>query len=362
MSFLGRGLESLIPKKEEPPKETAGLEVLDGQAKMREAVYRFHDDARSALSETPENDIKPVARATSASLAFSDAPLTPKTEPRQAGSVFSIEVSKIEPNPEQPRRGFDMDELLALASSIKEHGVLQPLLVTKKEFDTPSGIGVKYELIAGERRWRAAKLAGLREVPVMIRTAETPDKTKLELALIENVQREDLNPMERAEAFARLVDEFGMMQKEVAERVGKSREVVANALRLLRLPQEVQDALGTNLINEGHARVLLALESDPFQQKRVFEEITSSGLSVRDAGLAARAASAVLASRPRRRGGFTGLDPDSREIKKRLEEVFGTKISFTKRGDKGRIVVEFYSDEELRGILDRIAKREEGYV
>ncbi len=362
MNILGRGLESLIPKKDEPPKEPAGLEVLDEQVKMREAVYRFYDDARQALPGTTGNAGEVAAHTTGADPASAVAHLAVKTELRQAGSVFWIEVSKIAPNPEQPRRDFNMDELLALASSIKEHGVLQPLLVTKREFDTPSGIGVKYELIAGERRWRAAKIAGLRDVPVMIRTAETSDKTKLELALIENVQREDLNPMERARAFARLVDEFGMMQKEVAERVGKSREVVANSLRLLRLPDEMQNALGANAINEGHARVLLTLESDPFQQKRIFEEISTGSLTVRDADLAARAASASLAARPRRRRGISGLDPDSREVKRKLEEVFGTKVMFTKRGDKGRIVVEFYSSEELRGILERISKREEGYI
>lgn len=358
MGSLGKGLESLIPKKDSAPPESEPLEVLGEQSQLDEPVYRFYDGAvKAEPAVSKKDDPAPAVSVSALSPIFSS-----KEEPRPAASVFWIEVSKIEPNPEQPRRDFNMDELLALASSIKEHGVLQPLLVTKKEFDTPSGIGVKYELIAGERRWRAAKFAGLREVPVMIRTAETTDKTKLELALIENVQREDLNPMERARAFARLVDEFGMMQKEVAERVGRSREVVTNALRLLRLPSEMQDAITANLINEGHARILLMTENDPLRQKRLFNEITSTNLSVRDAEMAARAVGVNPAQSARRRRGFSKLDPDSREVKKQLEEIFGTKVLFTKRGDRGRIVVEFYSDEELHGIMDRIAGREEGYV
>lgn len=358
MESLGKGLESLIPKKDSAPQESEPLEVLGGQSQLNEPVYHFYDGAVKAEPAVEKRINSPVTVSASALRPI----FSSKEEPRPAASVFWIEVSKIGPNPEQPRRDFNMDELLALASSIKEHGVLQPLLVTKKEFDTPSGIGVKYELIAGERRWRAAKLAGLREVPVIIRTAETTDKTKLELALIENVQREDLNPMERARAFARLVDEFGMMQREVAERVGRSREVVTNALRLLRLPSEMQDAITANLINEGHARILLMAENDPLRQKRLFNEITSTNLSVRDAEMAARAVGVNPAQSARRRRGFSKLDPDSREVKKKLEEIFGTKVLFTKRGDRGKIVVEFYSDEELRGILDRIAKREEGYI
>lgn len=358
MSYLGRGLESLIPRKEKAPEEPAALEVLETQAKLHEPVYQFHGSAtKEAVLPVGE---QVVAGAVSAELS---KPLPSRAAPRQAGSVFWIEVSKIEPNPEQPRRDFNMDELLALAASVKEHGVLQPLLVTKREVETSSGLDVHYQLVSGERRWRAAKLAGLREVPVMIRTAELESREKLELALIENVQREDLNPMERARAFARLVDEFGMMQREVAERIGKSREMVANSLRVLRLPEEIQAALASSVITEGHARVLLMLENSPERQRALFSRITSMNLAVRDAELQARALGAVIKSRrSRKKQAMSLLDPDSRQLQRRLEEVFGTKVSLEKSGEHGRIIVEFYSDEELHGILDRISKQEEGFV
>ncbi len=354
----------MIPKKDKEPEEQPALDVLYHQTRISEPVYRFHDEVTAILAEAPPDE--PVAVTASAPVT-SSAPPSPDLSAGQAGlrramgSVFWIEVSKIEPNPYQPRRGFNVEELTSLADSIRERGMLQPLLVTKREIETPAGLDVRYQLIAGERRWRAAKLAGLREVPVMIRAAETPEREKLELALIENIQREDLNPLERARAFAQLVSDFGLMQKEVAERIGKSREVVANALRLLRLPEEIQTALASDVISEGHARTLLMLEHDPSGQMKLFHEIRTAGLTVRDAELSARV-SGGLEARPRPRRGRIRLDPDSREILKQLEEVFGTKVKLLKRGEHGKIVVEFYSDEELRGILERISKREEGYV
>lgn len=333
------------------------MDVLQHQAGMHEPVYRFHDEQAAAVAAAAP------AMAESAAITMQEpAPLVRsavrKGEARRGDSVFWIEVSKIEPNPHQPRRGFNVEELTSLAGSIKEVGVLSPLLVTKREIETTGGLDVRYQLIAGERRWRAAKMAGLREVPVIIRLAETPERAKLELALIENVQREDLNPIERSRAFDTLVSEFGLMQKEVAERIGKSREVVANALRLLRLPSEMQEAILSNAISESHARVLLTLEHDPTAQRRVFEEIRTAGLSVRDAESSARAAGTNTTTRR----GRPRLDPDARAIQRELEEVFGTKVKLSKRGEHGRIIVEFYSDEELRGILERISKREEGYV
>ena len=281
-----------------------------------------------------------------------------KRPPERPVSVFWIDISKIEPNPQQPRRIFSPEELAALSESIKEHGMLQPLVVTKREIETPSGLDVRYELIAGERRLRAARMAGLREVPVIIRTAAVAEKEKLELALIENIQREDLNPIERARAFQKLIQEFGLMQKDVAERVGKSREVVANALRMLRLPEDMQQAILSSAISESHARVLLTLEHNPVAQRRLFEEIQAGNLSVRDAEFSARAIVAPLHGRR----GRPVLDPDTRVLQKRLEEAFGTRVKLMKKGEQGKIIVEFYSDEELRGILDRISKKEEGYV
>ena len=350
MDTLGRGLESLIPKKDEAPEDPPALDVLADQARLAEPVYHFHE---ASLAHVAAASLPPDAPPAE------PAPAPPDLPRARRESIFWIRVSKIEPNPQQPRRGFNVEELASLADSIKEHGMLSPLLVTKREFDTPSGLDVRYQLIAGERRWRAAKIAGLAEVPVIIRTAETPERQKLELALVENVQREDLNPIERARAFEKLVSEFGLMQKDVAERVGKSREVVANALRLLRLPPDIQEAMLANVINESHGRVLLALEHDLQAQRKLFEDIRAANLSVRDAELSARAAGGMAAAGRR---GRPRLDPDARAILRELEEIFGTKVKLSKRGEHGKIVVEFYSDEELRGILERISKREEGSV
>lgn len=352
---LGRGLESLIPKKASPPPDAPSLDVLAAQQSMGEPVYHFHEEESTAEAALVDVDAPPAELTVAA--ATGEVP----SRARRAESVFWIDVAKIEPNPQQPRGGFDAGELLALATSLREHGVLQPLLVTKRELETSTGLDVRYQLLTGERRWRAAKLAGLREVPVIIRTAETSEREKLEIALIENVQREDLNPMERAHAFQKLIEEFGLMQKEVAERVGKSREVVANTLRLLRLPPEVQAALAGNAITEGHARALLMLEGKPEEQSRLLTEVRGADLSVRNTELAARAlGGAAVERRSRRRA--SRLDPDARDIQRRLEEAFGTRVSLVKRGEQGKIIVEFYSAEELEGILQRLGGGGAGYV
>ena len=364
MSILGRGLESLIPKKERAPKEASAFDVLSHQAGLEEPVYRFHATPAAAAVEFPlpiplPDEPAMAAERTGRRSARSEPP---RASLAKGGSVFWIDTAKIEPNPHQPRKDFNPEELEGLAASLRQHGMLQPLLVTKREIETPSGLDVRYELIAGEQRWRAAKLALMREVPVIVRTAETPEREKLELALIENVQREDLNALERAKAFDRLIAEFGLMHKEIAERIGKSREAVSNTLRILRLPEEMQSAIAKGDLTEGHARVLLTLEARPEEQQRVFREIRSANLTVRDAELTARTADAAVGIRRRGRPRGATLDPDARETLKRLEEAFGTKVRLLKRGEQGRIVVEFYSEEELKGILDRIAKREEGYV
>ncbi len=362
MTFsLGKGLGSLIPEKEKPPAEEHPLDVLHHQDKMHEPVYRFHDERPEAgQGERGKGQEPPSVTSETPRTVFTSAPVFAGTHPRKTESVFWIEVAKIQPNPYQPRETFGVDELTALAASIREHGIIQPLLVTKKDIEVDTGIDVRYELIAGERRLRAAKLAGLREVPVMIRTAATADRDKLELALIENVQREDLNPLERARAFDQLMNDFGLMQKEVADRVGKSREVVANSLRLLKLPFEIQTAIAGNILTESHARVILTLDGNPEAQKRLFDQIRTANLTVRDAELAAHATGTDV--RTRRRGSGSRLSPDLREVQRKLEEALGTKVKLMKKGEQGRIVVEFYSEEELNGILNRISKKENGYI
>ena len=206
-----------------------------------------------------------------------------------SNSIFWIEVGKIRPNPYQPRKEFNPDRLQDLSDSIRQYGVLQPLVVTRHEVQKPDGgITVEYELIAGERRLRASKLAQISQVPVVIRTGEQDSKLKLELAIIENIQREDINAVDRAKAFFRFVDEFSFKHIEIAKKVGKSREYVSNTLRLLSLPDEILQAVSVGDITEGHTRPLLMLKDKPDEQLTLFKEIKLKKLTVRDTERIAR--------------------------------------------------------------------------
>ena len=208
--------------------------------------------------------------------------------PTKFDSVFWIDVDRIKPNPYQPRREFDEERLRALADSIRQYGVLQPLVVTRTEVEKPEGgLESQYELIAGERRLRASRLAGLTQVPAVIRPGES-SVTKLEIAIIENLQREDLNAIDRARALERLVKEFGLSHGETAAKIGKSREYVSNSLRLLALPEHMQNAIREKEMTEGHARTLLALNDRPDERETLFKEILLKKLPVRAAERIAR--------------------------------------------------------------------------
>ena len=276
-------------------------------------------------------------------------------EPRRSEgeAVFQIEVEKIVPNPHQPRREFNEEALRDLANSIREFGVLQPLVVSKIEEEGETGTTVRYELIAGERRLLASKMVGLRTVPAIIRRVGIP-REKLELAIIENIQREDLNPVEEARAYARLQDEFNLTQREIAGRLGKSREVIANSLRLLNLPTEVQDALSAGRLNESQARLLLAIDNIA-GQKQMLDDILNSNLSVREIRRRINRAPGEqsAASRPTFRD-----DPEVISAKERLEEILGTKVDLKKDGMSGKITINFYSDEEFESILNKLLRRE----
>jgi len=203
-------------------------------------------------------------------------------------SIFWVDIDKIKPNPFQPRREFDEDRLKDLADSIRQYGLLQPLTVSREEVEKEDGgISVTYELIAGERRLRASKIAGLEQVPVIIRVGDD-NMAKLELAIIENLQREDLNAVERARAFMRLADEFKFTHAQIGMKIGKSREYVSNTLRLLALPQDILDALSARKISEGHTRPILMLSDRPEEQMVLFKEIVFKKMTVRDAEKAAR--------------------------------------------------------------------------
>ena len=275
-----------------------------------------------------------------------DKPLEPKDH------VFYIPVEKVHPNPYQPRKEFDPEALKHLSASIREYGILQPLVVSRLEKESPTGgIIVEYELIAGERRLRASQLAGLKEVPALIRRQESP-KVKLELALIENLQREDLNPIERALAYRQLVDQFELSQRQVADRIGKSREVVANTLRLLNLPEVMREALAGGKINEGHTRPLLMLTDYPEAQANLFHDILEKQLSVRQAEEFARNIAIERSKKLR-----TPSDPNVKEVEEKLGNQLGAKVSVHKdKNGHGRIAIEFYSDEELFGIAAKMSE------
>jgi ParB family chromosome partitioning protein len=267
-------------------------------------------------------------------------------------AIFWVEVEKISPNPYQPRREFDEIALKSLAESIRMYGVLQPLVVTRKEiFHEEGGMKVEYELISGERRLRASKLAGLSQVPVLIRSGEEGAKEKLEMAIIENLQREDINAVERAQAFNRLIKEFKMKQAEVATKVGKSREYVANTLRILALPEEMITALGEGKISEGHTRPLLMLVDKPEEQLVLFKEIMTKKLSVREAESLSRR---VATDRIRNKEKY--LDPVIIEMEKSFTETLGTRVRIEKGKEGGKVTIDFFSPDDLRALLERLGK------
>lgn len=270
--------------------------------------------------------------------------------PQSSSSVFLIEVEKIRPNPLQPRADFDESGLNGLAESIRQYGVLQPLVVVRKEEEIPSGTSVYYELIAGERRLRAARLAGLSQVPVVIRK-EPAEKVKLEIALIENIQREDLNAVERARAFKQLANDFKLKHRDIALKIGKSREYVTNTIRILDLPEEMQQAITSGKMNEGYFKPLLMLSSRPEHQKALFYDILNKDIKMREAELIARR---IAVERARKRDDLP--DEEGREIEQKLGEVLGARVSVTRKRQGGVIAIAFFSEEELRQIFDKMVK------
>ncbi len=268
-------------------------------------------------------------------------------------AIFWVEVDKIEPNPYQPRKEFDEARLNDLARSIRQYGVIQPLTVTRKEFEKPDGgIGTKYELIAGERRLRASRIAGVTTVPVIIRADYEDDKTKLEVAIIENLQREDLNPIDRAQAFARLVNEFGFKHTQVAEKVGKSREYVSNTIRLLSLPQDIQTALGEGKITEGHTRPLMMLADRPDEQQTLFREIMLKRLTVRDTESIARR---IAYDKVRKKEYIYA--PEILEMERELTEALGTRVAIEPKEHGGKLSIDFFNEDDLRVIFVALQAR-----
>lgn len=287
--------------------------------------------------ESQEQEKKNVSRETSS---------TTKTSVKKTGKEekeILLKLSEIEPNHEQPRKDFNEELIHELADSIKKYGVLQPLLVQKA--------GDHYEIIAGERRWRAAKEAGLKEIPVVIR--QYTKQQSMEIALIENVQREDLNPIEEALAYQRLFQEFGLTQEEIAERVSKNRSTITNSMRLLKLDKRVQEMIIQGVMSSGHARTLLALENGE-QQYQIALKVLSEHLSVRETEKLVK-----LLMKPKKQVKEKEKEQDLsfifKDLEERMKQVMGTKVSINKRDrNKGKIEIEYYSEAELERIVELI--------
>lgn len=265
-------------------------------------------------------------------------------------AIFWIDVDKIKPNPYQPRRDFDPVALQDLSESIRMYGLLQPITVTRVEtLKEDGGLAVHYELISGERRTRASKLANLTQIPAIIRAKEEDARTKLELAIIENIQREDLNVIDRAKAFEQLVKQFGFKHAEVAEKMGKSREYVTNSMRLLNLPDHMLQALGEKRITEGHTRPLLMLSDRPEEQEALFQDILLRKLNVRESEMIAR-----RIAKDRARKKEKELNPEIIEFEHKFNEVLGTKVHIESKEQGGKITIDYYDLVDLKKILDKL--------
>lgn len=253
----------------------------------------------------------------------------------------SISINLIKSNEEQPRRAFDDEKIAELAQSIKEHGIIQPIIVKKSDNS--------YVIVAGERRWRAAKLVGLKEVPAIV--MELTDKDIVEISLIENIQRQDLNPIEEAIAYKKLLSDFNLTQEELSKRIGKSRVAISNVIRLTNLCETVKQYLIDEVITEGHGRVLLAIEN-PKLQSEIAQKVIDEKLSVRELEKLIKHINSKKNDEIKEKA--REINPYYKDVTERLQDYFGTKVSITNKKDKGRIEIEYYSNEDLQRILEII--------
>ena len=310
---LGRGLDALFPEKKSAVKESVKKATVKTENKTV-VPEKTTDDT------TEESNRSTIGHKKTAMI---------------------VKISSVEPNVNQPRKQFDEDALLELSESIKQYGVLQPLLVSdKKDY---------YEIIAGERRWRAAKLAGLKEIPVIVK--EFSEQELVEISLIENIQREDLNPVEEAMAYKRLIDEFHLKQDEIAERVGKSRTAVTNAMRLLKLSEKVQQMLIDEMITAGHARAILSI-ADKEKQESIAMKIFDEKLSVRETEALVKRM--LEPPKTAKKSKFSSAEDAIYEsLEEKMKSIMGTRVQIhRKKNDKGKIEIEYYSKDELERIID----------
>ena len=336
---LGRGIDGLFP-----------VYNTDKAGSKKQS-----DDKQGRKKADAGDKASGEAKASSSGRSGSKSASSKKEDVREnvpdpENAVVMVKISSVEPDRKQPRKSFNEDALQELADSIRQHGVIQPLLVRK--------IKNAYEIIAGERRWRAAKIAGLKQVPVIIRDYST--REKVEISLIENIQREDLNPIEEAKAYQRLLEEFDLKQDEVAERVAKNRSTITNALRLLKLDDRVQQMLMDEKISAGHARALLLIE-DPELQFETAQQVFDKHLSVREVERLTKKISKNGGKAPQDKPeeDTSALDLIYQTMEDNLKEILGTKVTVHRKTDKkGRIEIEYYSNEELERLYDLLRRRD----
>ena len=332
---LGRGLDALIPQKA-PKQKSLAENPAEEKGHVTETFFGDEDEAADRGDEKTESikadDMKEPVEV-------------PEKQSGQEAAETKLLVSQIGPNRDQPRKFFDEAALEELADSIRQYGLLQPILVQKRDD--------YYEIIAGERRWRASMKAGLKEVPVIIR--DYSELEIMELSLIENLQREDLNPMEEARAYRRLSDEFGLTQEEIAGKVSKSRSVIANAMRLLKLDERVQEMVSGNTLSMGHARCLAGLE-DKEIQFTLAEQIQQNGLSVRETEELIRNLGKEKPVK-KKAARDSSLEIIYRDLEKKLKSSLGTKVAIRSRGEgRGRLEIDFYNADDLEKIIERLSE------
>jgi ParB family chromosome partitioning protein len=353
-----------MPKKENVSRETSAKTVDISAVKQEEKAEVKKDQKADDTSESrkdAKSDLKPeeTVKDSSESAIAEEKPVESRgssADAADSGSLkdaVTVRISEVEPNRDQPRKVFDEEKLEELADSIKTFGLLQPILVQKRDG--------YYEIIAGERRWRAALKAGLKEIPVVVR--DYTEKEILELSLIENIQREDLNPIEEAQAYKRLADEFGMGQAEISQRVSKSRSAVANALRLLKLDEQIQKMVIDGQLSMGHARALLSLEI-PDEQIVTAKKVIEKQLSVRETEKLVKEIlkNASESQKETERKDQQEEDPSIaiiyKQIEERLQQTLHTKVSIQrKRNGHGKLQIDFYSSDDLEKIIDRLTDR-----
>ncbi|MFA6365354.1 MAG: ParB/RepB/Spo0J family partition protein [Candidatus Paceibacterota bacterium] len=336
--MTGQGLESLIPHKHNKGGEEQHVHISVPRDVSSSYPVQSHSAPSPAVREAPHYT-SPREEVREVRVVHEPHEPRDSHDKFAVQSIFHIEIEKIKPNPYQPRREFNSEELQELAQSIREFGILQPIIVCKIIKEAETGAIVEYQLIAGERRFQAAKIARLERVPAIVKQVDA-GRAKLEMALIENIQRSNLNPLESARAYARLQDEFGVTQREIATRMGKSREAVANTMRLLNLPSDMQDALVQGKITESQGRALLAIQ-DSNAQRVLFDSLLHKKTTMREMQQIQQKA-------------LPPENPQQKFWEVQLEERFGAPIKIKRQAKGGAINIQFYSNEELQGILEKL--------